>query len=113
MVSTESVYSLITELSGTFAHASTPFYTTKAKKRQLLKKQTDHLRRRAFDCLLFDYDEEFSDVEDSQIEQARCAVAPNYYPAHISEKFQDNLDKFIHGKNIDVENASITLLYLV
>lgn len=99
MVSAEDVHSLLTALSSSFVKISTPFYITKAKESQLKSLHTSRLRRKAFDCLLFDYDEEFcSDVARIKVLQARQKFLCDCHDTHLVDKLNTTLDQLVGCK---------------
>lgn len=55
-----NVLELVTKLCESFISVSTPFYTTRAEIKQIEEKHCRSLRSKAFDRLLFSYDEEFN-----------------------------------------------------
>lgn len=98
MVSKEDVSSLLLTLANSFVSISTSTYMTKAKKGQLKRKHAQRLHRRAFDCLLFDYDDEFSlEVANRRVEEAKRSVDSNR-DRDVSKDFHMALEKLVTGK---------------
>ncbi|XP_067928455.1 uncharacterized protein [Watersipora subatra] len=110
MVSTEDVPSLLTALSSSFINIPDHLYITRATKAKVEHRYTHVLRRRAFDCLLFDYDEEFSSsIAEERLREGSLMISCRS-GEDVAEKFDNLIETYAQDIGKDGALSVIAVL---
>ena len=101
MVDTENVPQLLKQLCQSFVPVDRRFYITQSQRRKNEEKLTRQFKQKALDCILFDYDEEFSpENTETSLAGIKSNAVQGKYGADQSKKLLESLNCYL-GKSRD------------
>ena len=106
MVDTEDVPELLKQLCQSFVPVDRRLYITQSQRRKNEEKLTRQFKQKALDCILFDYDEEFSpETTETSLAGIKSNAVQGKYGADQSKKLLESLNCHL-GKSRDASFRS-------
>lgn len=99
MGTADDIPSLLAQLCQSFVPTHSKYYVTQAQRRKQQQRHAKKLRRKAWDCLLFDYDEAYSHEKAVELlDGINTKIASNCYDLEDTIKLQKAIDHY-HGNH--------------